>query len=489
MQPVSGGATPLAGASATLPRTSPNQANPTASQQYATLPLHASIPKTEASQSCTAMKMENAPSATSQSSIPAFASTLDDSVTHSVQSNASTANYAALHTQSTFINQGSYPTAVPATVHYAVQVPNYGIPPLPQIAPPPPVNVSFPSQSHTGHFSSSVPPLPPTAPPPSVSVSFPSQLHTGHFPSSIPSLPQTAPPPPPNLSFHSVADDQSHTSHFPLSIPVPNYSTYTTPTNTANDGNPLNSLPVGYSATGSVPGPPSLVNLISTEGAGPPHSYRLYSQYSTLSPSATTSSTEGGVPQHAHTPYNHYATLPPPAITSTSKGDVPFSSNTPYSQYSTHQPSTSTTSTEGNVPPQSHTPHSQYSTFPLSTTTSSTEKTVLQQSYASYSQSSVAPLSTTTSFTEIAALPQAQSLYSQYSALPPTTSTSVSDEAIPPSSHSLYRQYSTLPPSITTHDEADIYSSTDDLLDPIARSRKPNARLSGKKIDLMEVGL
>jgi hypothetical protein len=26
-------------------------------------------------------------------------------------------------------------------------------------------------------------------------------------------------------------------------------------------------------------------------------------------------------------------------------------------------------------------------------------------------------------------------------------------------------------------------------LDPIARSRKPNARLSGKKIDPMEVGL
>ena len=432
MQPVSGGATPLAGASATLPRTSPNQANPTASQQYATLPKHVIIPKTEASESSTAVKMENAQPATSQSSIPVFASALDDSVTQSVQSSTSTADYAALHLQSTFINQGSYPTAVPATVHYAVQLQNYGVPPLPQTAPPPPP----------------------------ASVSFPSQSHTGHFPSSIHTLPQTAPPPPPNLSFQSIPDD--HRSHFPLSVPVPNYSTYPTHSNTANEGNPRNSLPVGYSATGSVPGPPSSVNLVSSEGAGPPHTYRPYSQYSTLPSSTTTSSTEGDIPQQSHTPYSHYATLPPLAITSTSKGDVPFSSHSPYSQYSTHQPFTTTTSTDRTVPPQSHT---------------------------TYSQSSMAPLSTTTSSTEIAALPRAQALYSQYSALPPGTSTSFFDETTSPSSHSLYSQYSTLPPSTTSHDEADIYSSTDDLLDPIARSRKPNARLSGKKIAVKEVGL
>jgi len=435
MQPVPGGTTPLAGASATLPRTSPNQANPTVSQQYATLPTHVIIPKTEASQSCTAVKMENAQSATSQSSIPAFASALDNSVTQPVQSSASTADYAALHLQPTFINQGSYPTAVPATVHYAVQVPNYGIPPLPQIAPPPP---------------------------PSASVSFPSHSHTGHFPSSIHPLSQTAPPPAPNLSFYSIPDNQSHISQFPLSFPVPNYSTYPTHSNTANESNPLNSLPVGYSATGTVPGPPSSVNLISNEGPEPPHSYRPYSQYSSLRSSTTTSSTEGDIPQQSHIPYCHYATLPPLAITSTRKGGVPFSSYSPYSQYSTHQPFTTTTSTHRTVPPQSHT---------------------------TYSQSSTAPLSTTTSSTEIAALPQAQALYSQYSALPPGTSTSFSDETKSPSSHSLYSQYSTIPPSITSHDKADIYSSTDDLLDPIALSRKPNARLSGKKIAVMEVGL
>jgi hypothetical protein len=474
--PVSGGATLLAGASATLPRTSPNQANPPASQQYATLPKHVTIPKTEASQSCTAVKMENAQSATSQSSIPAFASALDNSVTQPVQSSASTADYAALHLQSTVINQGSYPTAVPATVHYAVQVANYGVPPLPQTAPPPPpppasvsfpsqshtahfrssfpplpqippppppasvsfpsqshtgqfrsslpplpqtpppppsASVSFPSQSHTGQFRSSLPPLPQTPPPPpSASVSFPSQSHTGHFPSSIHPLPQTAPPPPPNLSFHSMPDGQSHTSHFPMSFPLPDYSTYPTHSNTANEGNPRNSLPVGYS--------------------------------------------------------------------------VPFSSPSPYSQCLTHQPFTTTTSTDGTVPPHSHTPHSQHSTFPLSTTTTFTDRTVPPQSQTTYSQSSMAPLSTTTAFTEIASLPQAQSLYSQYSALPPGTSTSFSDETKSPSSHSLYSQYSTLPPSITSHDEADIYSSTDDLLDPIARSRKPNARLSGKKIAVTE---
>ena len=458
MQPVSGGATPLAGASATLPRTSPNQANPPASQQYATLPKHVIIPKTEASQSCTAVKMENTKSATSQSSIPAFASKLDDSVTQSVQSRASTVDYAALHLQSTVINQGSYSTAVPATVHYAVQVPNYGVPPLPQTAPPPPpASVSFPSQSHTGHFPSTVPPLPQTAPPPpSVSVSFPSQ---------------------------------SHTSHFPLSVPVPNYSSYPTQTNTANESNPLNSLPVGYSVTGSVPGPPSSVNLISSAGSGPPHSYRLYNQYSTLPSSTTTSSTKGDIPQQSHTPYYNYATLPSLAITSTSKGDVPLSSPSPYSPYSTHRPFTTTTSTDRSVPPHSHTPHSQYFTFPLSTTTTSTEKTVPPQSHTIYSQSSMAPLSTATSFTEIAAVAQAQSLYSQYSSLPPGISTSFSDETTPPSSQSFYSQDSALPPSITSRDEADIYSSTDDLLDPIARSRKPNARLYGKKNAVMEVGL
>ena len=182
MQPVTGGANPLAGASATLPCTSPYQANPTASKQYATLRLHVIIPKTEASQSRTTVKMENA-----QSSIPAFTSALDDSVTQSVQSSASTVVCAALHLQSTFKNQGSYPTAIPVTVHYAVQVPNYGIPALPQTAPPPPpASVSFPSQPHTGHFPSSVPTLPKTAPPPSASFSFPIQSHK-----------HISPPPPP----------------------------------------------------------------------------------------------------------------------------------------------------------------------------------------------------------------------------------------------------------------------------------------------------
>jgi hypothetical protein len=434
MQPVSGGATLLAGASATLPRTSPNQANPTASQQYATLPLHASVPKTEASQSYTAVKMENAPSATSQPSIPAYASALDDSVTHSVQSSAPTAKYATPHTQSTVINQGSYPAAVPVTVHYSVQVPTYGIPPLPQTAPPPrPASVSFPSHSHTGLFPSSIPPLPQTVPPPPPNVSFPSQSHTGHFRSSITPLPQAAAPPPPNVSFYS-RPDSSHTGHFTPSIPVPNYSTYATQTNAANDGNPLNGLPVGYSAAGSIPVPPSSTNFSLTEGTAPPQSYGLYSQYSILPSSTTISSAEGDIPQQSHTPYSQYSTLPT---------------------------STTTLSTEQTVPTQSHTPYSQYSTLPTSTTTSYSETTVL---------------------------PQAQSLYSQYSALPPATSTSFSDEAIPPASQSLYSQYSTLSLSATTHDDADIYSSTDDLLDPIARSRKPNARLSGRKIDPMEVG-
>lgn len=515
MQPVSGGATPLAGASATLPRTSPNQANPTASQQYATLPLHASISKTEASESHTAVKMGKAPSAASQSSIPAYASALDDPVTHSVQTNASTAKYEALHTHSTVINQGSYSTAVPATVHYAVQVPNYGIPPLLQPAPPPlPSNVSFPSQSHAGHFPSSIPPLPQTAQPPPSSVSFPSQSHaehfpssipplsqtaapppnvsfpsqshTGHFSSSIPTLPQTASLPPLSLSLNSFAD-HPHTSHFPPSIPVPNYSTYPVQTNEANEGNALNSLPVGYNAAGSVPGTRSSVNFSSAEGAGPPQSYRLYNQYSTLPLSTTTSSAED-VPQQSHTPHGQYATLPPSTIPLSIKGDVPFSSHTPYSQYATLPTSTTTSSTEQTVPQQSHTAYSQYSTLPSSTTTVSTEQIVSPPSQKPYSQSSTGPPSTTFSVSEIATLPRARSLYSQYSALPPATSTSFSDETIQPSSHVLYSQYWTLPPSATTH-EADVYSSIEDILDPIARSRKPNARLSGKKIDPVEVGL
>ncbi|PSN47831.1 hypothetical protein C0J52_16447 [Blattella germanica] len=52
-----------------------------------------------------------------------------------------------------------------------------------------------------------------------------------------------------------------------------------------------------------------------------------------------------------------------------------------------------------------------------------------------------------------------------------------------------------LPPALHNHskptrtsEEADLNSSIEDLLDPIARSRKPNARLSGKKINPDEVG-
>jgi hypothetical protein len=81
-----------------------------------------------------------------------------------------------------------------------------------------------------------------------------------------------------------------------------------------------------------------------------------------------------------------------------------------------------------------------------------------------------------TSSTRGAALPRSHTLYSQYSALPHSASSPFSEGA-------------TLPPSASIHDESEAYSSTDDLLDPIARSRKPNARLSGKKIDPMEVGL
>lgn len=43
-----------------------------------------------------------------------------------------------------------------------------------------------------------------------------------------------------------------------------------------------------------------------------------------------------------------------------------------------------------------------------------------------------------------------------------------------------------LPHPTNMSDEEELYSSTDDLLDPIARSRIPNARLSGKKINPME---
>jgi len=349
MQPVSGGPTPPAGASTTLPRTSPNQANLTASQQYASLPLQASIPKTQASQSSMTDKMENTPSATSQLSVPTYASEMDGAPTQPLQSNASPAKFATLPTQSTFINQGSYPAAVPATVHYAVQVPNYGIPPLPQTAPPPPPHISFPPFT-----------------------------------------------------------EQSYTGHIPPSVPLPNYSTFPTETGAANKVNPLNSLQIGYSATGSLPFPPPSVTFSSSTGAGPSFTQAQYRQYSTFLPSTTTSSTEGTVPPPSHSLYSQYSTLPPSTTTSATKGALPSPSHTLYSQYSTLPPSTSTSSIEGAVPPQSHT---------------------------------------------------------------------------------LYSQYSTLPSSTTIHDEADIYSSTDDLLDPIARSRKPNARLSGKKIDPMEVGL
>ncbi|XP_068081484.1 protein lap4 isoform X6 [Anabrus simplex] len=54
----------------------------------------------------------------------------------------------------------------------------------------------------------------------------------------------------------------------------------------------------------------------------------------------------------------------------------------------------------------------------------------------------------------------------------------------------LYSRYSTLPPSVPNSNmpaEPDVYSSTEDLLDPIARSRKPSARLTAKKIDSSEV--
>jgi hypothetical protein len=61
---------------------SPNQANLTESQQYATLPLQASIPKTQALQSHAAEKMKNTPSATSNPSVPAYASALDGALTH-----------------------------------------------------------------------------------------------------------------------------------------------------------------------------------------------------------------------------------------------------------------------------------------------------------------------------------------------------------------------------------------------------------------------
>ncbi|XP_069692497.1 protein lap4 isoform X4 [Periplaneta americana] len=66
------------------------------------------------------------------------------------------------YAQSTLINQGSYPATVPATVHYAVQVPSYGMPPAPDStlplgipvvgeghAPPIPNYSTFPSQDNT----------------------------------------------------------------------------------------------------------------------------------------------------------------------------------------------------------------------------------------------------------------------------------------------------------------------------------------------------
>lgn len=352
MQSVSGGATPLAAASTTLPRTSPNQANLTASQQYATMPLQASIPKTQASQSRIAEKMENTSSAASQPIVPAYASALDGAPVHPMQSSTTPAKYAALPAQTACINQGSYSATVPATVHYTVQVPTYGIPPLPPTVPPPP------PPSHV------VPPFP----------------------------------------------DESYTECASSSIPVPNYSTFPTQTDAANKDHQLNSLHIGYTAGSSLPVPsPSVTLSSSTEEAIQPSSQTQYRQYSTLLNPTTLSVTERAGP-----------------------------------------------------PPPSHTLHSQHSTFPPSVTTSSIERAVP---------------------------PHSHPLYSQYSALPASTTNSFTETAVLSPSHTLYSQYSTLPPTTVTHDEADIYSSTDDLLDPIARSRKPNARLSGKKIDPMEVGL
>lgn len=380
MQPVSGGANPLAGVSTTLPRTSPNQANLTASQQYATLPLQASIPKTQASLSHAAAKTENTPSATSHSSVPPYASALDGSVTQSVQPSASP---AAHPTQSTFINQGSYSTAVPATVHYTVQVPNYSIPPLPQAAPLPP----------------------------------------------------------------------------PISLL--NYSTFTAHADAENKNNPLNSLHTGYSAVGSLPQPLSSVTFnSSSEQAVQPSPQTQYRQYSTtVPPSTATYFTEEAIPPSSHTLYSQYSSIPPSTSISSTEGNISSPSHSQYNQYSTVLPSTFATSTDGTIPLTSHTLHNQHSTLPPSGATSSTKAPVLSRT---------------------------RTLYSQYSALPLSSSTSFTEEA---PSHTLCSQYSTLPPSTSIHDEEDHYSSTDDLLDPIARSRKPNARLSGKKIDPMEVGL
>ncbi|XP_023710095.1 protein scribble homolog isoform X5 [Cryptotermes secundus] len=375
--PVSGGANPLAGVSTTLPRTSPNQANLTASKQNATLPLQASIPKTQASLSHAVAKTENTPSATTHSSVPVYASALDGTVTHSVQSSALPAAHP-MH--STFINQGSYSTAVPATVHYTVQVPNYSIPPLPQ----------------------------------------------------------TAPLPPP--------------------ISLLNYSTITAHTDAENKNNPVNSLHTGYSAVGSLPQPLSSVTFnSSSEQAVQPSPQTQYKQYSTTFPPSTASYfTEEAISPSSHTLYSQYSSIPPSTSTSTTstsftEGNISAPSRSLCNQYSAVLPST-----EATIPPTSHTLHNQHSALPPSSATSSTKGPVHSRT---------------------------RTLYSQYSALPLTSSTSFTEE---PPLHTLYSQYSPLPPSTGVHDEEDPYSSTDDLLDPIARSRKPNARLSGKKIDLME---
>ncbi|XP_047097582.1 protein lap4 isoform X9 [Schistocerca piceifrons] len=51
----------------------------------------------------------------------------------------------------------------------------------------------------------------------------------------------------------------------------------------------------------------------------------------------------------------------------------------------------------------------------------------------------------------------------------------------------LYSRYSTLPPSNNSERvDSEAFSSVEDLLDPIARSKKPNARLSSKKTDAIE---
>jgi hypothetical protein len=386
MQPVSGGAIHLAGASTTLPRTSPNQANLTASQHYATLPLQASIPRTRASPSHTVAKAENAPTATSESPVPAHASAPDATSTHPAQPSAS-----AVHPmQSALINQGSYSTTVPATVHYTVEVPNYSIPPLPPTLPPPPPLVRFP----------------------------------------------------PFI-------DRSRAGNVPPPTSVLNYSTFPAHSDAENKNNFLHSPHAAYSAVASLPDPlPSPALSSSTEQAVDTQDR----QYST----STVASAAGASLPQSHALCSQYSNIPPSASISSIEGKVSAPSHSVYSQYSGGLPPAAPASTEGAALSPSHTLHDRHCALPHSGVTSSAKGAVL---------------------------PRSHTLYSQYSALPRSTSSLLNEEAIPPS------HTSTLPPPASTPDESDAYSSTDDLLDPIARSRKPNARLSGKKIDPMEVGL